>query len=191
MSDVCFSGIKRRKPNYKALQDLFDPDDSFNRYHNHPGRKMRTINKLVFQTPSVDRNEVHVRNLRVMLSYGMSGKTEKEVNAAVDRCIAFAKQGMASMMSIMPDGVCIKCEFLDNWKCEAPDNAHGIGRLYFLGNAIVGMDTIDAIVIDPELYNCSSQLKWPKGCRIEYSVAKLYDIPILNDLYHKNGYTTT
>lgn len=183
MEKVYFSGIKKKKPRprYEYLQDLFDPDDSFNKYHGHPGMKMRTVKETVYKDPSVDRTKVYMRHLRIMLSYGMSGNTEEGVKDAIERCIAFVEDVVPSIIEGARDDTGFTFTYVDNWECKAPDDAQGIGRLYFLGNAIVGMDTVDAIVIDPLIYN-NPLILWPSGCQIERMVAKVYDIPIINDI---------
>lgn len=134
--------------------------------------------------------------LVIFMSYGMHNKTKKEQQHERRRlknkirklflnpdnedryyeiwerrhvCIgAYRWPGPVSNM-IRMYGLDPVVHIIDNSKCEAP---RGSGRLYYLGEAIKKLDSVDAVIFADD---------WSdhKGCVVERTVAEAYGIPII------------
>ena len=100
--------------------------------------------------------------MKVFLSHPMN-------NIPYDEIFRIRNDAISKISKLYPD---TEIEIIDNYThLNAPKNA---GRLYHLGISIGQMEEADII------YFCKGWTK-AKGCQIEYRVADLYGLKILNE----------
>jgi len=99
---------------------------------------------------------------RIFISVGMHSRSNHEVALDIDRAYRKLKE------MYNHDIITI----VSNLYCEAPVDAD---RLYYLGEAIKKLGTCDA---------CYFVKGWDnsKGCLIEATVCKLYEIPMIEEI---------
>ena len=94
--------------------------------------------------------------IRVFVSVGMSGRNEEDIREDIRRSEKILKEIMEET----------DFEIVHNYDCVTPKDKE-VGRLYYLGNAIVKMDECDLIFF-------TKGYEQHKGCLIEEYIAKLY-----------------
>ena len=132
--------------------------------------------------------------IRIFMSYGMNGRTEKEQQAERrkirkraeeifnDKDNAFyVYEKIWKRKHTMPIREDCKQDLLFHSMnpmkhIRLVDNRNAVGdkkdgRLYYLGQAIMKLDKCDAVIF-------ASDWKNHKGCCIEHDAAQIYDLPI-------------
>lgn len=136
--------------------------------------EMRPVDCTVFTTP----RKTH--KLKVMLSYGMSERTDEEMEEARKRCIASFEEWFTNSHERVLAVSQYEVTFVDSLGCTPPPDGLKNVLLWYLGHAIVGMADIDMMCLDPEYIKHPYLL--PRGCAVEYFVASSYGIPICTGL---------
>ena len=98
--------------------------------------------------------------MRIFLSLGMRNRDEKDVLADIEAATLYAKDMMSCAHT--------ECEMVDTYQQEeAPEDA---ALTYYLGRSIQILGSCDQVWFINDWKNY-------RGCRVEYEVCKLYDIP--------------
>lgn len=100
--------------------------------------------------------------MKIFISVGMTGRREEEVRADIIRAQEYVKEHFPFRCI---DGV----EFVDNYDCQAPEDA---SPLWCLGEAIKKLGECDACCFVDGWINYH-------GCCVEYEVCKTYGIYVI------------
>ena len=107
--------------------------------------------------------------MRVFLSLPMTGRSENEVRADIQKMIAYGRDVLGL----------VDADYIHNYDCPELENkeqyfacAERANTLHLLGNAIKVMGSCNLV-----LFKGGYGMRNSKGCEIEFYICREYDIP--------------